>query len=136
MVKFVSLHVEFWTNQTHPVMEQLLYVDKVCARLWSEYHMYAYKIKEAQTRGMTFELQSSDKIFLWSDFDTNQKHLTGSDNKAINELMSNLFKSDKGQSSNLKYNLTTASRKYEDYCEEREYQKSPCLCYSVNAHVL
>ena len=41
MVKFVSLHVEFWTNLAHPEMEALVYVDKVCARLWSEYHMYA-----------------------------------------------------------------------------------------------
>ena len=81
------------------------------------------KIKEAQMRGMRFELQSTDEIFLRCHFDTKEKHLTDSDKKDINELMSNLFKSDKGPNSNLVYNLTTANREYENYCEEREYLK-------------
>ena len=127
MVKFASLHVEFWTGQTrgrvqHPQMDALVYVDKVCARLWSEYHMYADKIKEAQTRGMKFELPFDlDEIVEWSHFETEEKHLTDSDRKDIDELMSNLFKSD--SNSNLEYNLTTAYREYENYCEEREYLK-------------
>ena len=127
MVKFASLHVEFWTGQTrgrvqHPQMDALVYVDKVCARLWSEYHMYADKIKEAQTRGMKFELPFDlDEIVEWSHFETEEKHLTDSDRKDIDELMSNLFKSD--SNSNLEYNLTTALREYENYCRERKYLK-------------
>ena len=127
MVKFASLHVEFWTGQTrgrvqHPQMDALVYVDKVCARLWSEYRMYADKIKEAQTRGMKFELPFDlDEIVEWSHFETEEKHLTDSDRKDIDELMSNLFKSD--SNSNLEYNLTTAYREYEHYCDEREYLK-------------
>lgn len=127
MVKFASLHVEFWTGQTrgrvnHPQMDALVYVDKVCARLWSEYHMYADKIKEAQTRGMKFELPFDlDEIVEWSHFETEEKPLTDSDKKDIDELMSNLFKSDEGPNSNLEYNLTTAYREYENYCREREY---------------
>ena len=124
MVKFASLHVEIWTGQTHPDVVALVYVDKVCARLWSEYHMYADKIKEAQTRGMKFELPFDlDEIVDWSRFDTEEKHLTDSDKKDIDELMSNLFKSDDGPNSNLVDNLTTAHREYENYCREREYLK-------------
>ena len=129
MVKFVSLHVEFWTGQTrgrvqHPQVDALVYVDKVCARLWSEYHRCADKIKEAQTRGVKFELPFDlDEIVDWSHFDTEEKHLTDSDKKDIDELMSNLFKSDDGPNSNLVDNLTTAHREYENYCREREYLK-------------
>ena len=129
MVKFVSLHVEFWTGQTrgrvqHPQVDALVYVDKVCARLWSEYHRCADKIKEAQTRGVKFELPFDlDEIVDWSHFDTEEKHLTDSDKKDIDELMSNLFKSDDGPNSNLVDNLTTAYREYENYCDEREYLK-------------
>ena len=129
MVKFVSLHVEFWTGQTrgrvqHPQVDALVYLDKVCARLWSEYHRCADKIKEAQTRGVKFELPFDlDEIVDWSHFDTEEKHLTDSDKKDIDELMSNLFKSDEGPNSNLEYNLTTAHREYENYCREREYLK-------------
>ena len=124
MVKFASLHVEIWTGQTHPDVVALVYVDKVCARLWSEYHMYADKIKEAQTRGVKFELPFDlDEIVDWSRFDTEEKHLTDSDKKDIDELMSNLFKSDDGPNSNLADNLTTAHREYENYCREREYLK-------------
>ena len=122
MDKFASLHVEFWTGQTHPDVVALVYVDKVCARLWSEYHMYADKIKEAQTRGMKFELPFDlDEIVEWSHFETEEKPLTDSDKKDIDELMSNFFKSDEGPNSNLEYNLTTAYREYENYCREREY---------------
>ena len=129
MVKFASLHVEFWTGQTrgrvnHPQVDALVYVDKVCARLWSESRMYADKIKEAQTRGVKFELPFDlDEIVDWSHFDTEEKHLTDSDKKDIDELMSNLFKSDDGPNSNLVDNLTTAHREYENYCREREYLK-------------
>ena len=129
MVKFVSLHVEFWTGQTrgrvqHPQVDALVYVDKVCARLWSECHRCADKIKEAQTRGVKFELPFDlDEIVDWSRFDTEEKHLTDSDKKDIDELMSNLFKSDDGPNSNLVDNLTTAHREYENYCREREYLK-------------
>ena len=129
MVKFVSLHVEFWTGQTrgrvqHPQVDALVYVDKVCARLWSEYHRCADKIKEAQTRGVKFELPFDlDEMVDWSHFDTEEKHLTDSDKKDIDELMSNLFKSDDGPNSNLVDNLTTAHREYENYCREREYLK-------------
>ena len=129
MVKFASLHVEFWTGQTrgrvnHPQVDALVYVDKVCARLWSEYHRCADKIKEAQTRGVKFELPFDlDEIVDWSHFDTEEKHLTDSDKKDIDELMSNLFKSDDGPNSNLADNLTTAHREYENYCREREYLK-------------
>ena len=126
MVKFASLHVEIWTGQTHPDVVALVYVDKVCARLWSEYHMYADKIKEAQTRGMKFELPFDlDQLVELAYFDTEEKHLTDSDKKDIDELMSNLFKSDDddGPNSNLVDNLTTAYREYENYCDEREYLK-------------
>ena len=129
MDKFASLHVEFWTGQTrgrvnHPQVDALVYVDKVCARLWSEYHMYADKIREAQTRGMKFELPFDlDEIVELSHFETGEKPLTDSDKKDIDELMSNLFKSDEGPNSNLEYNLTTAHREYENYCREREYLK-------------
>ena len=124
MVKFASLHVEIWTGQTHPDVVALVYVDKVCARLWSEYHMYADKIKEAQTRGMKFELPFDlDQLVELAYFDTEEKHLTDSDKKDIDELMSNLFKSDEGPNSNLEYNLTTAHREYENYCNERKYLK-------------
>ena len=124
MVKFASLHVEIWTGQTHPDVVALVYVDKVCARLWSEYHMYADKIKEAQTRGMKFELPFDlDQLVELAHFDTEEKHLTDSDKKDIDELMSNLFKSDDGSNSNLVDNLTTAYREYENYCDEREYLK-------------
>ena len=126
MVKFASLHVEIWTGQTHPDVVALVYVDKVCARLWSEYHMYADKIKEAQTRGMKFELPFDlDQLVELAHFDTEEKHLTDSDKKDIDELMSNLFKSDDddGPNSNLVDNLTTAYREYENYCDEREYLK-------------
>ena len=129
MVEFVSLHVEFWTGQTrgrvqHPQVDALVYVDKVCARLWSECHRCADKIKEAQTRGVKFELPFDlDEIVDWSRFDTEEKHLTDSDKKDIDELMSNLFKSDDGPNSNLVDNLTTAHREYENYCREREYLK-------------
>ena len=124
MVKFASLHVEIWTGQTHPDVVALVYVDKVCARLWSEYHRCADKIKEAQTRGVKFELPFDlDEIVDWSHFDTEEKHLTDSDKKDIDELMSNLFKSDDGPNSNLVDNLTTAYREYENYCDEREYLK-------------
>ena len=125
MVKFASLHVEIWTGQTHPDVVALVYVDKVCARLWSEYHMYADKIKEAQTRGMKFELPFDlDHLVELAYFDTEEKHLTDSDKKDIDELMSNLFKSDDdGPNSNLVDNLTTAYREYENYCDEREYLK-------------
>ena len=89
MVKFASLHVEIWTGQTHPDVVALVYVDKVCARLWSEYHMYADKIKEAQTRGMKFELPFDlDQLVELAHFDTEEKHLTDSDKKDIDELMS------------------------------------------------
>ena len=54
-------------------------------------------------------------------FETEEKHWTDSDRKDIDELMSNLFKSD--SNSNLEYNLTTAHREYENYCREREYLK-------------
>ena len=128
--EFMSMHFEFWTGEEFPVMKKLVYVDKICARLCSEYHMYAYKIKEAQTRGMRFELQSSDRLEAYL-LDTEQRHLTDSDKKDINELMSNLFKSHKGPSSNLKFNLATANREYENYCdlrddliEEADYYKS------------
>ena len=129
MDKFASLHVEFWTGQTrgrvnHPQVDALVYVDKVCARLWSEYHMYADKIREAQTRGMKFELPFDlDQIVECSHFETGEKPLTDSDKKDIDELMSNLFKSDEGPNSNLEYNLTTAHREYENYCNERKYLK-------------
>ena len=129
MDKFASLHVEFWTGQTrgrvqHPQVDALVYVDKVCARLWSEYHMYADKIREAQTRGMKFKLPFDlDQIVECSHFETGEKPLTDSDKKDIDELMSNLFKSDEGPNSNLEYNLTTAHREYENYCNERKYLK-------------
>ena len=69
---------------------------------------------------MPFDL---DEIVDWSHFDTEEKHLTDSDKKDIDELMSNLFKSDDGPNSNLVDNLTTAHREYENYCREREYLK-------------
>ena len=106
MVKFASLHVEFWTGQTrgrvqHPQMDALVYVDKVCARLWSEYHMYADKIKEAQTRGMKFELPFDlDEIVELSHFETEEKHLTDSDRKDIDELMTTCSKVTRIQISN------------------------------------
>ena len=42
-------------NSIDELNKQLIFIDKVCARMWSEYHQFAFQILQAQAYGMKFE---------------------------------------------------------------------------------
>ena len=110
-------------NSIDELNKQLIFIDKVCARMLSEYHQFAFQILQAQAYGMKFEFcDQIHEIEIASFSDLKQKEkLTDEEEYDMKCLLKRVFKQSTkaNRATILEHNLFQANAQYQHYAKLR-----------------
>lgn len=110
-------------NSIDELNKQLIFIDKVCARMWSEYHQFAFQILQAQAYGLKFEFCDpihEIEIASFSDLEQKEK-LTDEEEYDMKCLLKRVFKQSTkaNRATILEHNLFQANAQYQHYAKLR-----------------
>ena len=118
-------------NSIDELNKQLIFIDKVCARMLSEYHQFAFQILQAQAYGMKFEFCNQiHEIEIASFSDLKQKEkLTDEEEYDMKCLLKRVFKQSTkaNRATILEHNLFQANAQYQHYAKLRNIIKDQII---------
>ena len=117
-------------NSIDKLNKQLTFINKVCARMWSEYHQFAFQILQAQAYGMKFEFcEQIHEIEIASYTDLKQKELTDEEEYDMKCLLKRVFKQSTkaNRATILEHNLFQANAQYQHYAKLRNIIKDQII---------